>query len=977
MLAALALTSAIVSATYVHTPDQRPARSGIPLGGLGCGTIEVRPDGTLSEWQIFNNTCHPVWRPHAFLAVRLDSPQRQAWALTTIQRGGANLTLPAAITFRGEFPFAWLSYDLGGAPLRVRVEAFSPFIPHQPELSSIPAIAFTVSLSNTSQQAITTTAAFFAPAAMVQAGAGPLIEISRASTGAVSGAVMKTMEGPPPSMSKRVRVLIITDNPDRRRLEAYFRPVDNLRVSFAAPRRGKLRLPARSAAELSKKFDVIWLAELGRASEVLGQTQMQMIRDAVMAGTGFIYTGGWDSLYGHDPSRWAHLNGTPIEEILPFRIKTTYDAVDRAVGARLKQRLPELETAALDRFPGVGGYNAIAGLKPGAQVILETTDGNPLLVLWTAGRGRVAAYLSTPFGGWPRLQWPYWQDFYATLVAYAAAATFAPSRGTPPSSPQSGEMFIGTAGTQPSVGRWSDLGAAWQAFASGSLPSGDGTNLLLAATVEIPPGKTQRVRFILAWRFPNHKDRRGRRDGNNYALRFKSALAAANKLAAEFAELRAASKRFHDDLYYSTLPYWLADAINAQLTTFFKSSWWDEQGNFGIWEGMHCCCGLNTVDVAYYGAWPITQFFPELQKRALRLWAQYQREDGRIPHLLAGTFAGIDSYGRIDLSPQFILQLARDYIYTGDRKLLRDLWPAAKAAYAATLALDSNGDGLPEHTRPGDQTYDGWAIMGESAYMGSLWLATLRAMQRLALEMGERREAAKYAALFEKARASYEKLLWTGSYYRLYKDPIKGGQDDGLMLDALNGQWYAHLLGLGDILPPERVRSHLRMCIKHNRIPVQRGMAYMVGDTGMCYVNCSWPGGKQRIGGQAGSPWTGTEYAFASLCIYEGMVEEGLQVVRDVYQRYYDHGMTWNHIECGQHYFRPMDVWTVLMALEGLRYDAPRGRLSLRPAIGPPLRAPVVIPHGWGVLRWREGQALRISWRSTARPLPERLEAAR
>ena len=29
-------------------------QSGIPLGGLGTGTVEIRPDGYFHEWQIFN-----------------------------------------------------------------------------------------------------------------------------------------------------------------------------------------------------------------------------------------------------------------------------------------------------------------------------------------------------------------------------------------------------------------------------------------------------------------------------------------------------------------------------------------------------------------------------------------------------------------------------------------------------------------------------------------------------------------------------------------------------------------------------------------------------------------------------------------------------------------------------------------------------------------------------------------------------------
>ena len=28
--------------------------SGLPLGGLGTGSVEIRPDGYFHEWQVFN-----------------------------------------------------------------------------------------------------------------------------------------------------------------------------------------------------------------------------------------------------------------------------------------------------------------------------------------------------------------------------------------------------------------------------------------------------------------------------------------------------------------------------------------------------------------------------------------------------------------------------------------------------------------------------------------------------------------------------------------------------------------------------------------------------------------------------------------------------------------------------------------------------------------------------------------------------------
>jgi uncharacterized protein (DUF608 family) len=963
----LGLLAAVWGAEYSATPALNPLRSAIPLGGLGCGTIELGGDGGWHEWQIFNNFATPAAVPEALLAARV---KLGGQTLARVLHLHPPHQLPGvdSLVYRGEYPFAWLTYTLDERfPVQIRLEAFTPFIPHDAEASAFPAAVLRLAVINQGNDPAQAQLAFFMPPAMQAAGAGPKVAIDALSTSHLAGARLATVPGSPPRVDKPVRVLMLTDNPDAPRVSEALKPITGLSLTVVRPEEGRLALPGASAAELREKVDVLWLAELGRARERLTAQQMQLIRDAVQQGMGFLHSGGWDSCYGHSDDRWAKLTGTPIEEILPVRFLDRYDAVDQFRRGKLVTSVPELAAARLAQFPGVGGYNEVAGVKPAATVVLATEDGRPLLVTGRFGQGRTAAYLSTPFGGWPQ-SWGGWGDFYGALLAYLAGVGFSPSDGTPPSDRAAGSLFVGNLNPHAQIRTWSTLPAAWQAFAAtGSLgEQGGGNKVAVLDSVQVAPGEQAASVFLLAWYFPNHFNGAGQRDGKHYGRRFRDAADVAAKLAAQLPDLETRTRQFHDALYRSSLPYWLADALNAQLTTFAKASEWDEEGHFAIWEGMNCCCGLHTIDVSYYGSWPLTLMFPELQKGMLRLTAQFQRQDGRIPHLFAGGFTSVDSYGRIDLPLQFILPLYREYLYTGDEKLLRDLWPAAKKAADSIYALDKNGDALPEHTYPGDQTYDGWAIAGESAYIGSLWLAALRALEEMAKVMGDGPAAARYRHTFAQARETYERLLWNGKYYRLWQDPVSGAKDEGLMLDALNGQWYADLLGLGPLLPPDHVHSHLRLCLQYNRLPVQRGMAYMVGDQGYCYVNCSWPGEQPKIGGQPGSPWTGTEYAFASLCIYEGLVEEGLQVVRDVYERYREAGMTWNHLECGGHYFRPLDVWTVLLALEGLVWKAPQGELWVAPAPRQEdLRAPLILPQGWGILSWRSHRArspLEIRW---------------
>ena len=63
--------------------------SGIPLGGLGTGSIEIRPDGYFHEWQIFNLG---RWAPRQPECCRVEGPDLGPDALVfhvRTKQGGA------------------------------------------------------------------------------------------------------------------------------------------------------------------------------------------------------------------------------------------------------------------------------------------------------------------------------------------------------------------------------------------------------------------------------------------------------------------------------------------------------------------------------------------------------------------------------------------------------------------------------------------------------------------------------------------------------------------------------------------------------------------------------------------------------------------------------------------------------------------------------------------------------------------------
>jgi hypothetical protein len=99
---------------------------------------------------------------------------------------------------------------------------------------------------------------------------------------------------------------------------------------------------------------------------------------------------------------------------------------------------------------------------------------------------------------------------------------------------------------------------------------------------------------------------------------------------------------------------------------------------------------------------------------------------------------------------------------------------------------------------------------------------------------------------------------------------------------------------------------------------------------------CSWPhGGKPTLPFvYSDEVWTGIEYQVASHLIAEGLVTEGLTIVKALRSRY--DGKTrnpWNEYECGNWYARAMASYALVPALSGFRYSAVEKTLWFGPRL--------------------------------------------
>jgi hypothetical protein len=163
---------------------------------------------------------------------------------------------------------------------------------------------------------------------------------------------------------------------------------------------------------------------------------------------------------------------------------------------------------------------------------------------------------------------------------------------------------------------------------------------------------------------------------------------------------------------------------------------------------------------------------------------------------------------------------------------------------------------------------------------------------------------------------------------------------EGCLSDQLLGQLHARLLGLGDLLPADHVRAAIKAVYDHNfkrgfykHVNVQRVFA-LNDEAGL--ILCSWPrGGRPRFPFvYSDEVWTGIEYHVAAHLIYEGWVQEGLNIVEACRARHDGvRRSPYNEVECGHHYARSMASWGVLNALTGFHADAGRNEMQFAPVL--------------------------------------------
>jgi non-lysosomal glucosylceramidase len=513
----------------------------------------------------------------------------------------------------------------------------------------------------------------------------------------------------------------------------------------------------------------------------------------------------------------------------------------------------------------------------------------------------------------------------------------------------------------------------------------------LAVPIHVPPGGTADVELVIAWSFPHRYadfDQFGREDqtpreaayiGNHYARAFPDAGSVIAHYAEHRAALHGASTQWRDAIFGSDLPAAVQDALAAQPAlirspTTFRAASGEFFGFEGVlgesssnWNGnIGGSCPLNCTHVWNYEQ-AVSRLFPSLERSMRETdWNVLQAPEGYLPHRVLYPLSE-QHFGRVIGGPD---RPALDGMLGTVLKTYREARTGAGLAWLERYlpnmrrlmdyvqrTWDADESGLLEGDQP--VTHD-ISLQGVNMYVGGIWLAALRTMETVTALLGHAGEAEKYGRGFATSSAAYDGLLWNGEFYGQRSTGDEYDFGAGCLADQLFGQWWAHQLELGHLLPADHVRTALASIIRYNLRDGFAGFEHGYrsfadsGDAGL--LVCTWPyGGRPTVPIRyADEVWSGVEYQVAGHLAYEGMTADSLRLVSAIRARQDGRRRNpYNEIENGDHYSRAMAGWVLLEAMTGSGYNALTGELRLGRAVSD---YPVLAATGWARVRTRPDQ---------------------
>lgn len=480
----------------------------------------------------------------------------------------------------------------------------------------------------------------------------------------------------------------------------------------------------------------------------------------------------------------------------------------------------------------------------------------------------------------------------------------------------------------------------------------------LAVYKTLKAGEKKTFTFHFTWHFPNRFAWSDSKVGNYYTTQYADAWNVAEK---EFDRLPALTQKtldFVNAFMSSSYPEVIKEAALFNLSTLRSQTVFrTEDGKMFGWEGVMdrfgSCKGSCTHVWNYEQA---TAFlFNDLAKTMREVEFSYaMRENGHmgfrtnLPLVPSASGIGVAA---ADGQMGTIMKFYREWQLSGDDDFLKEHWPQVKAALSFAWienGWDANSDGVMEGVQHNTMDVE---YFGPNPQMQLWYLGALRAGEEIALYLKDETFAKKCRSLFESGSKWTDENLFNGEYY-IHKIQVPDSKDEiasglmagmgskhidnpdyqlgsGCLIDQLVGQYMAHVLGLGYLVKEENVKTTLESILKYNKKEsmfehFNNMRSYAMGDE-KALLMASWPrGGRPKIPFPYWSEvMTGFEYTAALGMLYEGMQTEGIDIIKNIRDRYDGQKRNpFDEAECGHHYARAMASWAGIVQQSGFHYSA-------------------------------------------------------
>ena len=503
----------------------------------------------------------------------------------------------------------------------------------------------------------------------------------------------------------------------------------------------------------------------------------------------------------------------------------------------------------------------------------------------------------------------------------------------------------------------------------------------LCAHISLKPGEKKKVRFLLSWFFPFFTKYWNKTDKkpvwkNYYAAVFSDLKEVTDYCFKNYNLLFQKTLLFKNALYSSTLPGKAVDAVSSNLAVLKSTTCLRLQnGDFWAFEGTSATEGScpGTCDHVWGYQYTLPHLFPKLERSVINNDFKYNmKPSGEMmfrTEIPLGS-AQWDFRACVDGQMGCIIRLYRDWKICGCDEFLKGNYDFARSAveYAWSEQNRDMWDPKKSGVITGRQhhTLD-VELFGANSWLTGFYLAALKAMSEMADYLGKKDEADEYRRIFKKGQKYVENNLFNGSFYfqkinvhdasvlekfkendaDIYKEyfnseenEIKYQYGEGCEIDQLTAQWHASLCGLGDIFDKTRrataAKSIYSLNFKSMRDVFNPCRVFAVNDEKGIII-CEWADKSKKPAipiPYTEECMTGFEYAAAGLMIQSGLVDEGIECINAVRDRY--DGKKRNpyaEIECGSSYARSMSSFALLNIFSGFSYDMVKRSIGFCPVL--------------------------------------------